>query len=87
MKKRNRNTRITQAAIMAWRAGDYHALHAALGLYPWEASPLPRSIKKLGVNQDDVGRGPRSAMFNDSIPQAKALQLELVEAAGGWPET
>lgn len=32
--------RITEAARDAWQAGDVRALHLALGLRPWEPSPL-----------------------------------------------
>lgn len=31
---------ITPAAIAAFRAGDWMALHAALNLKPWQYSPL-----------------------------------------------
>lgn len=32
--------RITPDAVAAYRAGDAMALHAALGLRPWQPSPL-----------------------------------------------
>lgn len=35
-----RDIRITPAALAAWEAGDERALHRALGLRPWEVSPL-----------------------------------------------
>jgi hypothetical protein len=35
-----RDHRITPEAIQAYLADDYGALHRALGLKPWETSPL-----------------------------------------------
>lgn len=35
-----RECRITPAALAAWEAGDRLALDRALGLRPWEPSPL-----------------------------------------------
>lgn len=37
---RNQKQRITPEAVAAFRAGDYGRLHNALGLKPWEESPL-----------------------------------------------
>ena len=45
--------RITPEAVEAYRAGDYMQLHRALGLMPWECSPLPDEITALGVDQGD----------------------------------
>jgi len=42
-KRRPRNiarSRITPAALAAYRAGDVPALHRALNLPPWQVSPL-----------------------------------------------
>lgn len=42
-KRRPRNiarSRITPAALAAYRAGDSQELHKALNLAPWEVSPL-----------------------------------------------
>ena len=33
-------TLVTPEAVAAYKAGDYVALHLALGLKPWEQSPL-----------------------------------------------
>ncbi|MDB5825739.1 MAG: hypothetical protein JWR21_4443 [Herminiimonas sp.] len=38
--RKDREHRITDAAVAAFKADDYHALHAALGLTPWQPSPL-----------------------------------------------
>jgi len=45
MPARRANTRraenaITPEAVAAYRAGDHLALHRALGLKPWQVSPL-----------------------------------------------
>ncbi len=38
-----RNHRITPEAVDAFRSADELTLHRALGLKPWEASPLDRN--------------------------------------------
>jgi hypothetical protein len=38
--------RITPEAINAWKRCDSDALHLALGLAPWEQSPLPEEITR-----------------------------------------
>lgn len=38
---------ITPDAIDAFVASDWHALHAALGLRPWQYSPLDATEKRL----------------------------------------
>lgn len=43
--------RITPEAVAAYKAGDCMGLHRALGLRPWNLSPLPASISPLGVDQ------------------------------------
>ena len=40
VKTQPRRSGISDEAIVAWRSGDYHALHQALGLRPWMVSPL-----------------------------------------------
>ncbi len=47
---RQAQQRISPAAFEAYRAGDYMALHRALGLAPYEPSPLPQSIEPLGID-------------------------------------
>lgn len=39
-KAKQRQARITPEAVAAYRASDRVALHRALGLKPWEASPI-----------------------------------------------
>lgn len=77
-----REHRITPTAIEAFIAGDYFELHRALGLRPWEASPLPLSVDALGVDAD---RGPPSWMTEAARladwEQAAELQRKLREAA------
>ncbi len=68
--------RITPAAIDAYVAGDYLGLHRALGLRPWEPSPLPLAVTPLGVDPDrpgDAGKWPVRADWD----LAASLQLEL----------
>lgn len=77
-----RHHRITQDAIDAFLAGDYCALHRALGLKPWEASPLPLEVTPLGVDQSPSD-GPEHLLFHESWPKAQELQRELLEATGG----
>jgi hypothetical protein len=65
--------RIRPEVVEAFKAGDYVALHLALGLKPWEASPL------------DVGRGPVPAYAGDgpwaeSWPRAQELRRAIEEA-------
>jgi hypothetical protein len=65
--------RVTPAAVDAFRAGDYAALHRALGLRPWETSPL------------EVDDGPCPWSGNSagaaSWPQAQELRDELLRLA------
>jgi hypothetical protein len=78
---KGREHRITPEAIAAFEAGDYGALHRALGLRPWEASPLPLSVTSLGVDQD-VPPDPHPVGWAQSVPQAQELQRLLMAAAG-----
>ena len=68
---KQRDTRITPEAVEAYRAGDEMALHRALGLKPWEPSPI-----------DAIGNCPWSEGSGGSLSWAKvkALRGEL-EAA------
>lgn len=75
---RNIGQRITEAAIEAYIARDYIALHRALGLKPWEASPLPLEDEPLGVDQDSPPED--GSPWGETWPQAQELQREL-EAA------
>jgi hypothetical protein len=74
---------ITPEAIDAWKRADYSALHSALGLHPFERSPLPIEITVLGVDEDthDVDFRER---LNQSVPKALKLQRQLL-AIAGWP--
>jgi hypothetical protein len=71
--------RITPDAIEAFIAGDYLALHLALGLAPWERSPLPLSVDALGVDPDDPPTGNGTG-WDEFWPQAVELQRELQKA-------
>ncbi|OWK20748.1 hypothetical protein AJ88_26240 [Mesorhizobium amorphae CCBAU 01583] len=54
------------------------ALHRALGLYPWEMSPLPDD--PLGCDPDWIMPERTNNLFELSFPQALELQRQL-EAA------
>jgi hypothetical protein len=55
----------------------------ALGLKPWEPSPLPRDIEPLGV---DEGPGPQNrTSWAEAWPKVQELQRALIEATGGRP--
>jgi hypothetical protein len=45
---------ITAEAIEAYRARDHLRLHRALGLKPWECSPLPADVEPLGVDHSSA---------------------------------
>jgi hypothetical protein len=88
----NRRTRhrgakpgITPEVVAAWQAADYRALHRALGLGPWEQSPLPREIIALGCSQDDEVDADSGRCWDQALPKVLAIQRKLLEVAG-WPE-
>jgi hypothetical protein len=77
--KRKVRGHLTQAAVDAWLAGDVKALKAALGLGPWEHSPLP-SDYAIGYALPEApteGRG---------WAKCKRYQEELISLAGMPPE-
>ena len=69
-----RRHRLTAEAIAAYRAKDCNALHRALGLRPWEPSPLC-------VDQGPPPDGPTA--YAASWPMAQELQRELEAALRG----
>jgi hypothetical protein len=69
-----RRHRISAEAIAAYRAKDCNALHRALGLRPWQASPL----------RVDQGPGPGGpTAYAASWLLAAELQRELEAALRG----
>lgn len=64
---------ITPAAVQAFIADDYFALHQALGLKPWNVSPLH-------VREDSVCVHPPGTGYADSWDLVLRLRAEL-EAA------
>ena len=72
--------RITPEAIEAYQAKDYMRLHRALGLAPWECSPLPTTVTALGV--DDEPPLPNGTPWSDSWQQAKELQQAILAEIG-----
>ncbi len=77
---------ISPAAVEAYRAGDYMALHRALGLAPYEPSPLPQSIEPLGIDPDqpppDDGTCWVSA-YPKILELHRLLEAALAEENGG----
>lgn len=75
--------RVTQQAVEAYVRRDFHALHTALGLKPWERSPLPINECALGVDGGEPPelKAPSSrSLWRDSWYVARELQAGL-EAA------
>ncbi len=70
---KQRDHRITPDAVAAFRAVDWLALHRALGLKPWEMSPLDVS----GECPYPPGSGG-----GESWPMALALRDELQAKLG-----
>ena len=78
---KERRHRITQEAVEAYVARDFHRLHAALGLFPWELSPLPAETCGLGSIKGEppawmLEMPDRGADYR----QAQELQRELEKA-------
>jgi hypothetical protein len=67
------------AAIEAWQAGDHLALHRALGLLPWEASP----IEAHGTPPAWAAAMP----YGQSWPRAAELRRQLIEASRSDPHS
>lgn len=80
---KTREYRITPEAIEAFRAGDCRALHRALGLRPWQPSPLPHSVTGLGVHRGDPPE--EKTEWSQSWPAIQELQRALFKAAGPCP--
>jgi hypothetical protein len=72
-RSKQRDNRITPAAVEAYRDQDWIGLHRALGLKTWETSPLDA----IGENSSPAGTGGA-----ESWPKAVALREELEMAAG-----
>jgi len=76
---RTMQSRISPAAVEAYRAGDFHSLHRALDLAPYEPSPLPQSVEPLGIDPDQPPPEDGTC-WNAAYP--KILELHrLLEAA------
>jgi hypothetical protein len=75
--KRRGAFHINEAAVLAWKACDHNALHQALGLKPWDPSPLPAAVTDLGVDGSD-----ENAWEVDTWHESIALQKELLARAG-----
>ena len=67
--KAKRHT-ITPEAVAAFAARDWGALHRALDLKPWEASPLD-------VRPGDEAEAVGGSEYQRSFPQALRLRAEL----------
>jgi hypothetical protein len=73
--------RITPEVIEAYQAGDYIRLHRALGLKPWEMSPLPTSVTSLGVSEHPPAGSPVGG-WDASWGKAKELQRAILAEIG-----
>jgi hypothetical protein len=78
-------TRITPEAVAAWKRADFMALHRALGLKPWQPSPLPSEVTALGVCEGERPDADSGRAWDHAWPKALALQKQLLELAG-WPD-
>jgi hypothetical protein len=72
--------KITAAAVQAYRARDYAALHVALRLPPWNRSPLPIAECALGVDQGEPPEDERPDPWRNSWCVARELRSELEQA-------
>ncbi|CAN7517013.1 hypothetical protein [Mesorhizobium caraganae] len=77
-KAKGKTHKITDAAIEAYKARDFIALHRSLNLRPWEMSPLPDH--PLGCDPERPPNHADANLFAQSFQQAVDLQREL-EAA------
>jgi hypothetical protein len=77
---KSRAHRVTPEAIEAFRARDFLALHRALGLKPWQPSPLPASVNPLGVDPSRPPEGRPGDWSADAWQLAVDLQRALIEA-------
>jgi hypothetical protein len=73
---------ITHEVVEAWKRADFLALHRLLGLKPWQSSPLPLEITRLGVGEGALD--PEDHHYQDDL-KILALQRELL-ALAGWPD-
>ena len=80
---RARHHRITAEAVEAFKAGI--SLHRALGLRPWQCSPLPLEVTALGCGPESPPDSFASRL-NESWQLACELQAELRKAAK-WQTT
>jgi len=80
--KHHTKLRVSERAALAWRRGDFHELHNALGLKPWETSPLPVAITALGVHQGDPPEWLDSKHGRADWLKAQELQRHLYAVAG-----
>jgi hypothetical protein len=76
----NTHIGISPAAIEAWRIGDFHGLHAALGVRPWHISPFD-------VVEGDDPENPSGMLFASPDPpsewrRAVVARRRLIELAG-----
>jgi len=84
---KRRQHRITPEAIEAFLAKDVWALHRALGLAPWEMSPLLQSEHPYGIPKKPPSS--QSTCFDQSYEQAVKLRAALIAASEDlqalWP--
>jgi hypothetical protein len=73
---RNKGGAITPEVVASWHAADYSALHTALGLKPWQESPLPPELHGIDEATADL--------TNKWGRQSLRLQRKLMKLCG-WP--
>ena len=71
-----RQHRITATALEAFEAGDWIALHRALGLRPWQPSPLDAATPEA---PEWAGR---LDAWREGWPLARELRAELINYVG-----
>ena len=71
-----RQHRVTPEAVEAFERGDWMGLHRALGLRPWQMSPL--DVDPAEEPPNDHGGNP----YDKSWSLACELRAELEKAAG-----
>lgn len=79
-----RGPRISPEVVAAWQAGDDRALSCALGLAPWDTSPMPLEITGLGCSETEPPRA-HNTLHDQSYTRAIKMQRLLLSVAG-WPD-
>ncbi len=68
---------ISSAAIAAFKAGDWHGVNRALGIRPWQISPMDAH-----KYSETISTVHGNTIWLDSLPRAKHLRAELERLTG-----